>query len=79
MTNQDILLMDIDFQKLMDAVVKHNTSGLYTHWHEVWSRVIKPLNDTLKVCGFGAKNSKLDSYQTYEDMQRGLECLTTLK
>lgn len=79
MTKEEILELDADFQLLIDEVLRTNTSGEFTYWHEVWSRRIKPMNSRLMVCGWGSKHGRLESSGCYEDMQRELEKLSTLK
>jgi len=74
----ELLGTDPHFKILSDFVIESNTSGRYTHWHQVWNDV-KKINKTLGVCGWDAKYDALRTTQAYEDMQRELEAFSTLK
>lgn len=74
----EILGHDLHFKKLTDFVLESNTSGQYTHWYQVWADV-KKVNDMLGVCGWAAKFEPLRNSAAYEDMQRILEGMSTLK
>ncbi len=79
MTKEQILEIDPDFQQLIDAVLRHNESGVYTYWYEVWGKVVKPMNDLLCVTRWKAKDDRLKSHTAYDSMSAILESLTTLK
>lgn len=78
MTKEQILAIDLNFQNLIDLVVRNNTSGTYKYWHEVWVTV-KNMNTQLEICGWDAQDERLRTHTAYNDMQRILEGMTTLK
>lgn len=78
MTQEEILAIDPNFQKLIDIVLRNNTSGTYTHWYQVWETV-KATNKQLKICGWDAQDPRLRTHTAYDYMQIILERMTTLK
>lgn len=78
MTKEQILAIDPDFQMLIDLVVRHNTSGAYESWHQVWHDV-KKMNERMRICGWDAKHDELLNHQSYDSMCSILESYSTLK